>query len=223
LADSQGKTPVASLVLPVAVLLAVFGVIAAAVSMNATTQFDRSVILLLRESGDIARPLGPPWLTETFRDLTAFGSVVGVFTFAAIVSGYWLLSGNGRRASMLLGSAVGSLLLNELLKLVFDRARPDAILQSARVFSSGFPSGHATLSCTAYFSAAMLLARSSSSQTAATWLLFCAAFVVVAIGFSRIYLGVHYPSDVLAGWCVGGIWVLSANRLFGGDNQLNIG
>ncbi len=190
------------------VLLLVFSAIAAAVLLNATMVLDRTIILSLRVASNIARPIGPDWAIEAVRDLTSLGSVLVVFLFAAVVCGYWTFTGNHRAAVLLLGSTVGALLLNDLLKRVFDRARPDAILQSARVFSSGFPSGHAALSCATYLSAAILIASTTAAHRARIFLLWSAALIVVAIGFSRIYLGLHYPTDVLAGWCVGGAWVL---------------
>jgi undecaprenyl-diphosphatase len=189
-------------------LLLLFSAIAAAVSLNATMGFDRTIIMSLRAASNIARPAGPDWAIEAIRDLTSLGSVLFVFLFTAVVCGYWMFTGNHRAAVLLLGSALGALLLNDLLKQVFDRTRPDAILQSARVFSSGFPSGHAALSCATYFSAAILVPSATAAQQARIFLLWTAVLIVVAIGFSRIYLGLHYPTDVLAGWCVGGAWVL---------------
>ena len=198
----------------ISALLLLFVAIAAAVSLNATMGFDRAVLLSLREPSDPGRPLGPAWVAEAIRDLTSLGSVLVVFLFAGILSGYWLVTRNTRAAVLLLGSAGGALLLNNVLKQVFDRPRPDAILQSARIFSSGFPSGHAAISCATYFSAALLIASSAPGNGRA-FLMWAAALVVAAIGLSRIYLGLHYPTDVVAGWCVGALWILIWHRLSG--------
>ena len=188
-------------------LVVLFAVIAAAVSLNVTTPFDRSILLWLRDPANIARPIGPQWLFETMRDLTSLGSIAVLTVFTVVIAGYWLLAGRHRAAALLVAAQIGALVTNDLLKLAFDRPRPDAILQSAHVFSSDFPSGHAALSSAVYFSAALL--AGSATGIARRFLLTLAGSVVLVIGFSRLYLGVHYPTDVLAGWCVGGVSVLA--------------
>lgn len=188
---------------PAGGLILLFVLLAAAVSLHLSMGFDRAIILSLRDSTNIARPLGPDWLPETMRDITSLGSVVVALGFAAVLSGYLLLSGYRGAAALLFGSALGALVLNDLLKFAIDRPRPDAILQTARVFTSGFPSGHATLSCVTYLSAAALLGQ----RRARTYLMIIAILVAALIGFSRIYLGVHFPTDILGGWCIGAAWV----------------
>src|SRR6266699_82687 len=168
-------------IIAIAVLLLIFTVIATAVSLDATAGFDRVVLLSLR-AANRARPSGPEWLVEAARDFTSLGSVIVVILFTGTVAGYWLLTGNRRSATLLLASVIGALLLNDLLKLIFDRARPDAILQSARVFTAGFPSGHAALSLAAYFSAAALIPR-EQQHASRTFLIGVAAGVVALIGF----------------------------------------
>ena len=198
----------------IAVLLLIFAVIATAVSVDATAGFDRAVLLSLREAANRGRPSGPEWLVEAARDFTSLGSVIVVLLFTGTVAGYWLLTEKRRSGTLLVASVVGALLLNDLLKLIFDRARPDAILQSARVFTAGFPSGHAALSFAAYFSAAALISR-EQHHASRTFLIGVAAGVVALIGFSRLYLGLHYPTDIAAGWCVGAIWLLFCRWLLG--------
>lgn len=193
-------------------LVLVFAAIAAAISLNATTQFDRSILLSLRGSANLARPAGPQWLFETMRDFTSLGSIVVLSLFTVTLAGYWHLAGRTRAAALLVAALICTLIMNDLLKLAFDRPRPDAVLQSARVFSSGFPSGHAALSSAVYFSAS-LLGGSPANTVTRRFLRYLAGLVVLVIGFSRLYLGVHYPSDVLAGWCVGGAWVLALSPL----------
>jgi undecaprenyl-diphosphatase len=192
---------------PAGVSLLLFALLATAVSRHLSMGFDRAIILSLRDSTNIARPLGPDWLPETMRDITSLGSVVLALGFAGVLSGYLLLTGNRGAAALLFGSAVGALLLNDLLKYAIDRPRPDAMLQTARVFTSGFPSGHAALSSVTYISAAALSGPLCTERRARTYLMAIAIFVVALIGFSRIYLGVHYPTDILGGWCVGAAWV----------------
>ncbi len=192
-------------------LVVLFVAIAAAISLNVTVPFDRAILLALRDPANISRPIGPQWLFETVRDFTSLGSIAVLVLFTVVMAGYWLLTGRRRAAALLAAALIGALVTNDLLKLGFDRARPDAILQSARVFSSGFPSGHAALSSAVYLSAA-LLAGSGATWGARRFLLCLAGLIVLLVGFSRLYLGVHYPSDVLAGWCVGGAWVLALSH-----------
>jgi undecaprenyl-diphosphatase len=95
-----------------------------------------------------------------------------------------------------------------LLKFAFARPRPDIVSPAARVFTTSFPSEHAALSAITYLTIAALLARSQSSSKIGLYFIVLAAFVTILIGVSRIYLGVHYPTDVLGGWCIGAAWAL---------------
>lgn len=190
-------------------LVLLFAAIAAAVSLNVTAPFDRVILLSLRQPANISRPIGPAWLFETMRDLTSLGSIVVLLLFTVTLAGYWLLTGRRRAAALLIAALIGAIVLNDLLKLAFERPRPDAILQSARVFSSDFPSGHAAISSAVYFSASLLAGSQPAMRGARRFLLYLAGLVIVVIGFSRLYLGLHYPTDILAGWCVGGALVLA--------------
>jgi undecaprenyl-diphosphatase len=107
-----------------------------------------------------------------------------------------------------LASVVGGSLLTNLLKGTFDRPRPDVVPHAVRVFTSSFPSGHAALSAVTYLSLGALLASEHSSYGIKTYFLSLALLLTIAVGLSRIYLGVHYPTDVLAGWCAGAAWAI---------------
>jgi undecaprenyl-diphosphatase len=105
-------------------------------------------------------------------------------------------------------AVVGGIALNDLLKFAFARARPDFVTHALRVFTTSFPSGHATLSAITYLTIGALLARSQPAFTISLYFMSLAAFLTVLIGVSRIYLGVHYPTDVLGGWCIGAAWAI---------------
>jgi undecaprenyl-diphosphatase len=191
-----------ALVLTIAGLLFAFGIVAQEMVEGKTLAFDREVILTLRTSADPTVPIGPAWLPEAARDVTSLGSMVvlGIVTLA--VAGYLFLSGKSASAWLLLIAVAGGISLSYLLKFAFGRARPDVVAPLARVFTTSFPSAHATLSAITYLTIGAILARSQPSSTLGLYFLSLAAFLTVLIGVSRIYLGVHYPTDVLAGWVV---------------------
>ncbi len=193
----------------VAALLLAFGFVVDNVMEGSTSNFDRYVMLAFRGGADpTSGPLGPPWVREMARDVTSLGSfvVLGMITFAVAV--YLLLTG-GRSASLLVVVAVvGGMAVNSLLKIQFARPRPDVFVPAAEVFTASFPSGHAALSAITYLTMAALLARMTASRRLRYYLMAVAATLTCLIGVSRIYLGVHYPTDILAGWCIGSAWAL---------------
>ncbi|MGP0092113.1 MAG: phosphatase PAP2 family protein [Xanthobacteraceae bacterium] len=195
-------------VLTIAVLLFAFGLIAQEVSEGKPLIFDRYVMLALRNPANPSVPIGPAWLQEAARDITSLGStiVLGIITFSVV--GYLFLAGKPAVAWLMLIAVLGGVVLNNLLKFAFARPRPDFIAHAARVFTTSFPSGHATLSAITYLTIGALLARTHPSFTIRIYFMSLAAFLSMIIGMSRIYLGVHYPTDVLGGWCIGAAWAM---------------
>jgi undecaprenyl-diphosphatase len=195
--------------LTIAVLLFAFGIIAQEIAQGEPLTFDRRVMLALRSSATPSVPIGPAWLQEAARDITSLGStiVLGIITFSVV--GYLFLAGKAAVAWLMLLAVVGGVALNNLLKFAFARPRPDFVTHAARVFTTSFPSGHATLSAIAYLTIGALLARTHPSFTISIYFMALAAFLTVLIGVSRIYLGVHYPTDILGGWCIGVAWAMA--------------
>lgn len=192
----------------IAVLLSLFGFIAHEVTRGEPTALDRRVTLALRSSADAGRPIGPVWVQEAARDITSLGSIILVVITTAVTAGYLFLDHKRGVAGLMLLAVGGGIALNNLLKLVFARERPNVVTSLVRVFTTSFPSGHATLSATAYLTIGALLSRASPSLALSVYLMAFAMFLTALIGFSRIYLGVHYPTDVLAGWCIGAAWAI---------------
>lgn len=166
-------------------------------------RFDTAVLMAFRTVGN--DPIGPAWLQETGRDVTALGSFASLgFLFAATV-GYLLLIRRRGLALLMTVAVIGGVALSMALKLGFDRPRPD-IPHAARVFTASFPSGHATLSAITFLTLGALLTRATPDRRIRTYVMMLAVILTVAVGISRVYLAVHYPSDVLAGWCIGCAW-----------------
>ena len=172
-----------------------------------TQTFDVAVVNAFRQPADPARLIGPDWLPETARDITALGSygVVILLTLSALVC--LVLVRRWRTALLVLVSVGGGMVVSTVLKMGFDRPRPD-LSPVARVFTASFPSGHAMLSAVTYLTLGALLARVTVVRSLKVFCLGGAVFLTLLVGSSRVYLGVHYPTDVLAGWCVGFAWAL---------------
>jgi undecaprenyl-diphosphatase len=171
-----------------------------------TTRLDRTLLMALRSPGDPTDPIGPRWFEEAARDVTGLGghAVLTMVTLAAIA---YLLLARKRHAAVLVVAAIGGgMLMSTLLKLGFDRPRPDLVPHGVRVYTASFPSGHAMLSAVTYLTLGALLARVQPRRRIKAFLLGVAILLTVLIGMSRVYLGVHWPSDVLAGWCGGAAW-----------------
>jgi undecaprenyl-diphosphatase len=204
----QAETRLFASILMIAALLLAFGLLAEEVIEGDTLPFDRQLMLALREAGNPSVPIGPPWLPEAARDISALGSTIVLGILLLAVVGYLLLVRRRAAAWLMLGAVLSGVALNSLLKLGFARPRPDLVAPLVRVVTASFPSGHATLSAITYLTLGALLARTHSQISLRIYFMTLAALLTVLVGLSRIYLGVHYPTDVLAGWCIGTAWAM---------------
>ena len=197
----------------VAMLLALGGLWAFAeivdeVLEGETQTIDERLLLSLRTAEDPTDPLGPIWAEETARDVTALGSaaILGFITLTA--AGFLVLQGKRWLALYVIAAVGGGTIVSTLLKFGFDRPRPDLVPHGNVVYTSSLPSGHAMISAIAFLTLGALLARAQSSRRLKAFLLGLALFLTVCVGVSRVYLGVHWPTDVLAGWAAGAAWAL---------------
>ncbi len=174
-----------------------------------TGNFDRSVLLAMREAGDPGNPIGPGWVEETGRDFTALGGIPVLSLVTLGVVGYLLLDAKRRVALVVVVATVGALGASTLLKQAFDRPRPDLVQHETRVYTASFPSGHSMLAASTYLTLGALLARVQRRRRIKAYILLLAVLITLLVGLSRVYLGVHWPTDVLAGWAAGSGWALA--------------
>jgi len=174
-----------------------------------THAFDNAVLLALRNPADSADPIGPVWLEIMMRDFTSLGSHAVLGLIGAVAFAYLLMMGKRLSAAMLVVSFAGGMVLNGLLKLGFARPRPDLVAHLVEVHTASFPSGHAMLSAVCYLTLGALLAGVAQQRRFKAYILGVAVGLTVLVGFSRVYLGVHWPTDVLGGWCLGAAWAMA--------------
>lgn len=204
------RREIAPLMLLAAVLIGVWGFVelADAVSEGDLESFDSMVLTSVRLPDALDTPIGPIWLEQVARDVTALGGWFIGLCLTAFVVGYLLLT-RERWLALYVGVAVaGGTGLSQVLKAIFDRARPDIVPHLVEVSTASFPSGHAMGSSVVWLTLGALLARSQTRKRVKTYLLATATLIVVAVGLTRIYLGVHWPTDVLSGWSIGTAWAL---------------
>jgi undecaprenyl-diphosphatase len=188
-----------------AALVLMFGRLTEEVIEGDADAFDRNIIGWFRDSGHV---VGPPWLQDGMRDITALGSFSVLVLILALVLGYLLAARLYSAALFLFGAVASGQILSTLLKVVIDRSRPELLVESPIVHSASFPSGHAMLSAVTYLTLGALLTRIVEGTALKAYCLTAAGVLTMLVGISRVYLGAHWPSDVLAGWCVGSAWAL---------------
>jgi undecaprenyl-diphosphatase len=193
------------ILVPVAAAFAFIG-LAAFIASGRSFAFDAKLVLLLRQTDDLATPLGPAWLREAMRDLTALGSFVGLgfMTIAASLT-LWLCDHRRLGVGLAL-NILAATLTSTLLKILIGRERPDIVEHAALTFTASFPSGHAFLSAVTLLSIAGFVGLAARRDDITRLCVVLAWVMIILIGFSRIYLGVHWPTDVIAGWCLGVAW-----------------
>ena len=170
--------------------------------------WDRAVLLAFRHSTDLSRGIGPLWLPETVRDITGLGSTSVLGTVILIATGFMLSAGLRRSAATLVGAVVSAEVVCFGLKHLIERPRPAFVPGAPEVFTASFPSAHAMISVLTYLFIAAEASQVLRRRSARVYAMAVAVAVTLAVGLSRLYLGVHWPSDVVAGWVAGLGWAL---------------
>jgi undecaprenyl-diphosphatase len=186
--------------------LLAFVMLAGEVMEGDTRAFDTRILLAMRDPVDPARPRGPLWLEPALLDLTAIGGSTVLGLVVVSVTGFLLLQARYHTALVIFITAVSGEFLNQVLKNVFMRPRPTVVPHLRDVVSTSFPSGHAMESAILYLTLGTMLMRVAERRVTKAYCLVMAIIVTLLVGISRVYLGVHYPTDVIGGWIFGFVW-----------------
>ena len=173
-----------------------------------TRTFDEWVIRSLRQDADISLPIGPRWLRMAGADLSGLGDPVILLFVILAVAGWLFLERKFHAMWFVLAAALGGQVMSTVFKAVFARERPDIVPHLVEVSSASFPSGHSMMSAVVYLTLGALLVRLEIRRRTRIYSMTIAVLATLLVGFSRIYLGVHFPTDVLAGWLIGLMWAL---------------
>ena len=190
------------------VLLAVFGVVELTddVLEGDTQALDETVLQWFRHAD--GTPIGPSWLPLAAQDLTALGSHSVLTLICVLAVGLCLMARRFDVLAMLTFSGVGATVINFGLKALFARPRPSIVEPLVDVHTYSYPSGHALMSFALYLSFAAVTAELAAGFRTRAYLVCGGLLIAGIVGMTRIYLGVHYPSDVIGGWAIGGAWAL---------------
>jgi undecaprenyl-diphosphatase len=184
-----------------------FSALAYEVRTGATQGLDESILRDLRRVDDPATPVGPAWVEDTARDVTALGGYSVLILLVTMVAGFLRLHGKRGEMRFLLISAISGYLVGMGLKEYFVRPRPTVVPQLELAYQSSFPSSHSMMSAIIYLTLGVLLTQFAGNLPRfRIYFLLCALLLTGLVGTSRVYLGVHYPTDVLAGWIAGLVW-----------------
>jgi len=169
--------------------------------------FDQAVLHWLQPVA--GQPRGPWWLQEAAADLTSLGGISVLTLFAVIAFSFLLIQRKRLSALLLVVGLIGGVGLSEGLKALFERARPPVAYQAVETLNASFPSGHALLSTVFYLTLGVMLTRAFPKKRLKAFVLGSAMLIALLIGLTRVYLGAHWASDVIAGWCAGAAWAMA--------------
>jgi undecaprenyl-diphosphatase len=185
-----------------------FLALADAVADGGARRFDEWLLVALRSPGDLSDPIGPRWFEEMMRDITALGGTAVLTLGVLAVTGFLALMRKTHAAVTVLVSVVSGMVLSQAIKWAYARPRPELVPHGMETYSASFPSGHSMMAAVVYLTLGALLARHQVKPRMKVYVLAVAGLLTVLVRISRVYLGVHWPTDVLAGWCLGAAWAI---------------
>ncbi len=171
-----------------------------------TQNVDEAILRLFRDRADLSQPVGPLWVRIAVTDITALGSAPVLGLIVVLTASFLISEGKRRAAGFLAVSVAGGAALSLALKDFIARPRPTIVTHIVDVTTMSFPSGHAMLSAVTFLTLGALVARQIENGRTRVVVMASAILVTMLVGLSRVYLGVHYPTDVVGGWCAGGAW-----------------
>jgi undecaprenyl-diphosphatase len=187
-------------------LLLAFLTLAGEVTEGDTQAFDTRILQALRNPDDPSRLIGPRWMESSLLDLTAIGGPTVLALVVLAVVGFLLLQTRYRTALFVVLTAISGELINTAMKHAFNRPRPTVVPHLRAVYTTSFPSGHAMESAIVYLTLGAILMRVSEGRVTKIYCLGIAMLLTALAGVSRVFLGVHYPTDVIGGWIIGFGW-----------------
>ena len=192
--------------LGVCVLLWGFLALASEVMEGDTTALDNRILLALRQPGDLSKPIGPAWVEFALLDLTAIGGATVLGLVVCAVAGFLALQTRYRTALAVLVTAATGEVASYGIKHMFMRPRPTIVPHLRDTVSTSFPSGHAMESAIIYLTLGAMLMRIATGRITKMYCIGMAILLTFLVGVSRVFLGVHYPTDVIGGWIFGFLW-----------------
>ena len=195
-----------------AVLWAIFAAVVIAVHSGASANFDASGMRYWRTGADF-HPRGAPWLGEGVRDFTALGGVLLRHIVALGALAALLFLRLRREAVLLAGTIMGGWIVDSALKHFIGRPRPTIVPHLTQAGGTSFPSGHSFNAAVVYIGIALAFAALSPRQSVRVTLIASAMILSLLTALSRVWLGVHWPTDVIAGWTGGAAWAFTASAL----------
>jgi len=198
---------IAALIAVALVLLAIVR-LGSEIAEDGTSGFDNWLIVALRQPGNLGVPIGPAWLQTAMIDITTLGGVTALTLLVMASSGFLVTARRYRHAALLVAATISGTIMGQTLKLAFARARPQLVPHLVDIATLSYPSGHALNSAIVYLTLGAMLARTEPGRRTRLYIMAVAIALTLLIGCSRVYIGVHWPTDVLAGWAVGGSWAL---------------
>lgn len=187
----------------------VFSELAEVVLDGRARSVDEWLLRWFRDPDDLADPVGGVAIEEAVRDVTALGGTTVTTLITLFATSYLMLARQRRTALFIIVAVLSGVAMTFALKAGFDRPRPELVPHGMHALSASFPSGHAATSALVYLTLAALITQTMPQRRLKVFLVAAAALVTLAVGLSRVYLGVHWPTDVLAGWTIGTAWAIA--------------